>query len=109
MNRIKDLREEKGWTQDELGARLAVGKGAVSRYESEKRQLDPPTINKLCDMFDCTADFLLCRSDLRYPAVSTADEKLLQAYHAARVKDRLLIDQILAEYMPGSEEKKTGS
>lgn len=109
MNRIKDLREEKGWTQDELGARLTVGKGAVSRYESEKRQLDPPTINKLCDMFDCTADYLLCRSDLRHPAVSAGDEKLLEAYHSARLKDRQLIDQILAEYMPVSEEKITGS
>lgn len=65
MNRIKELRISKGWLQKDLAAHLNVSKGAVSNYEIGKRQLDPETITALCDIFNCSADYLLCRSDER--------------------------------------------
>lgn len=84
MNRIKVLRELAGWTQDELGEKINVGKGAVSRYEQEKRQPDPEKIHALCDLFDCSADYLLGRSDQAKPSeLSSEDAELLRAYHAA--------------------------
>lgn len=63
MNRIKELRAEKGMKQSELAALLHVGRTAVSNYELEVNSLDPDLINRLCEIFDCSADYLLCRSD----------------------------------------------
>ena len=107
MNRIRSMRHDRGWTQAQLGKRLGVVKTTISGYETEQRQLDPATIHALCDLFGCTADYLLCRSSSPEPVISDGDARILAAYHLASLRDRALVDQILAGYMeaPLSEEK----
>ena len=63
MNRIKELRQARGYTQATLAAELKCSSMAVSRYENGSRDLDTSTINRLCDIFCCTADYLLGRTD----------------------------------------------
>lgn len=109
MNRIKDLRLLYGWKQSELGERIGASRSAVSKYETEDRQLDPTTICALCDLFGCTADYLLGRSDAPLPAISDEDARVLAAYHAASLRDRALVDQILAAYMPEDQRKSASS
>ena len=104
MNRIRDLRDEKGWKQSDLGAVLGCHATTISKLELEQRQLDPATIHSLCDLFGCTADYLLGRSDSPLPAVSEEDAQILAAYHAASVRDRALVDQILAASMPSKQD-----
>ena len=51
--RIKQLRKEKGLTQEELGELLGVKKSAVQKYESGQVQnLKQSTITKLCEIFN---------------------------------------------------------
>ena len=95
MNRIMELRQAKGMTQDELGQILNVGKGAVSRYEQDKRQLTPEAIHKICDYFGCTADYLLGRSQSLQPVLTDQQVRLLEAYDAADPRDREFIDHLL--------------
>lgn len=106
MNRIRDLRIASNWKQDELGERLNVGKGAISRYEREERQLDPATICALCDLFGCSADYLLCRSDTPLPAITDEDARFLAAYRAAPDHIREGIDTMLRPY---SEDARAAS
>ena len=35
-NRLKELRAERGWTQEELGSRVGVSRQAVNALETEK-------------------------------------------------------------------------
>ena len=107
MNRIRELRELQDWTQEELGQKLNVGKGAVSRYEMEKRQLDPATICLLCDLFDCSADYLLGRSDIRKPEVSEYEIRLIEAFRAADPDLQDLIRRNLKVDLP--EQRKAVS
>lgn len=65
MNRIRELRIEKGWTQEELGNRLNVQKSAVSKYELEKIPVTDETIKKLSEIFNQSADYILGLSDER--------------------------------------------
>ena len=104
MNRIRDLRDEKGWKQSDLGTVLGCHATTISKLELEQRQLDPATIHTLCDLFGCTADYLLGRSDSPLPVISDSDARILAAYHAASVRDRALVDQILAATLPFQEE-----
>lgn len=107
MNRIRELRELQGWTQEDLGQRLNVGKGAVSRYEGERRQLDPALICALCDLFGCTADYLLGRSASPLPVISREDAAVLEAYHALPLELRRAVDGILEPYRAvAAREKK---
>ena len=105
MIRLKECRSAKNWTQAELGKKIGVSRTAITKYETGDRQLEPATICLLCDLFGCTADYLLGRSDAPLPAVSDADARILDAYHAASLRDRALVDQILAAYMPDAQSK----
>ena len=109
MNRIKDLRRANGWTQQDLAVRMNTAKSVISRYETEQLGLDAVLIGRFCDLFGCTSDYLLGRSDAPLPAVSDDDARVLAAYHAASLRDRALVDQILAAYMPEDQRKSASS
>ena len=104
MNRIRDLRTAAGWTQAQLGKKIGAAKSTVSGYESEERQLTPPLINSLCDLFGCSADYLLGRSLSPQPILTDRQVRLLAAYDGADPRDRDFIDHLLRLDVP--EEKK---
>lgn len=109
MNRIRELRNLRGWTQAQLAKKIDVARSTVTMYENEDRQLDPALICVLCDLFGCTADYLLCRTESPLPVISDEDARILAAYHAASVRDRALVDQILAATMPSDQEEAAAS
>lgn len=108
MNRIRELREEKGLKQIELGEILNVTKQAVSAYERGDREPDIGRICLLCDYFGCTADYLLGRTDNRLPAVSDDDASLIAAYHALPLEIRRAVDGLMAPYREKAEGKNAG-
>ena len=107
MNRIRELRQNNGWRQEDLAARLNTKRQTVGNYETGERGIDVDTINALCDIFGCTADYLLCRSDNPRPVISNDDAAVLRAYHAASLRDRGLIDQILQAYIEAEDTGKS--
>lgn len=65
--RIKKLREEKGWSQLELSKRANMNNSVLSRIESGKRPVEDGEINTFADIFNVTADYILGRSIARAP------------------------------------------
>ena len=106
MNRIRDLRQSMGWTQEDLATRMNTAKSVISRYETEKLGLDPVLINRFCDLFGCTADYLLGRSLSPAPVMSSQDALVLEAYHALPPELRRAVDGILEPYREPVREKK---
>ena len=88
VNRIKELRVAKGWTQAELGQMLNCSDVAIGRYENGKRGIDISTICRLCEIFDCTADYLIGRSPLRTSELDPEEEALLLAWRASDQRGR---------------------
>ena len=103
MNRVKALRIEAGMKQLELAKALTTTQQTISKYESETLKLDPGTIAQLCQIFDVTADYLLCMSDRRRPGISEDDAALVSAYHAAPQEIRDIVDQALDRYRQKKE------
>ena len=83
VNRIRELRQSQNMKQADLAKILKCAPTAVSKYELEQLDLSSQTIHRLCDIFGCTADYLLCRSDVSTPQISAEDWELLAAYHEA--------------------------
>ena len=98
MNRIRDLRTAAGWTQAQLGKKIDAAKSTVSGYENEDRQLDPALIHALCDIFGCTSDYLLGRSDSRFPTNTPQQTAMLDAYDDAPLEIQRAVDGLLAPY-----------
>lgn len=62
--RLKELRTNKGLTQNELGKILNVTNVGVAKWESDDRFPDKEILTKIADYFDVTTDYLLCRTDI---------------------------------------------
>ena len=67
MNRIKILREELNMTQQELADKLDGAKSTVAMYEKGDRKPSMEVLLKLSEIFDCSIDYLLGKSDIRNP------------------------------------------
>jgi len=57
--RLKELREEQGISQEQLGKEIGFKPNTISNWERGTRDPDVATIKKLCDFFGVTADYLL--------------------------------------------------
>ena len=67
MNRIKFLREEVGMTQQELADKLNGAKSTVAMYEKGDRKPSLEILVKLSEIFNCSIDYILCKTDIRNP------------------------------------------
>ena len=85
-------------TQKDLAERLGVATNTVSGYETGNRLMDAQTICRVCDVLHCTADYLLDRSTIARPGLTTEEEELLTAYRAASSRDRELVQLALKPY-----------
>ena len=59
MNRLKELRKQKGLTQQELADEISVSKITVLRWENEERQIKPEKAQQLADYFGVSVGYLL--------------------------------------------------
>jgi transcriptional regulator with XRE-family HTH domain len=98
MNRIRELRLQNGWRQQDLAARLNTNQQTVGRYETGTRGLDVETILKLCEIFGCSADYLLGRSALPSPELSEEETELMLAFRRADDRSREMVRLALAPF-----------
>ncbi len=82
--RLKQLREQKGLTQEDLGKRLKLTKANISKYESNKLEPNLETINYLAGFFDVTTDYLLGRTHNRTEVLSELSEQELEVIFRTR-------------------------
>lgn len=74
MNRIKELRQEKGVYQADLAKYLGLKQQTISAYENGTNEPDLKTLSKMSKYFDVSIDYLIGRSNVRDPA-----DKIAQA------------------------------
>ena len=74
MNRIKQLREENNWTQLELSKKMNCSMSSIAMYENETRKPSLEVLIKLSEIFNCSIDYILCKTDIRNPKKINIDE-----------------------------------
>ena len=62
MNRLKELREERGYTIRSLSAVIDMHYNTISSYENELRDFNTKALKKFAAFFEVTIDYLLCYS-----------------------------------------------
>lgn len=110
MNRLKELRKQKGLTQQELADKISVSKITVLRWENEERQIKPEKAQQLADHFGVSVGYLLGYDDvpkelideleLQLDNILTPTEKEdlennpeLRNHYLSIVRNRLLYNQ----------------
>lgn len=79
--RLKELRREKGWSQDEFAYNASIDGRQVSRYENDKVVPSVQVIIKMAKCFDVSIDYLLVEEVRRRP-LHVTDNGLIE-----RLKD----------------------
>ena len=67
MNRLKELREQREESQEDIGKLIGTSGQAVGQYELEKRGLSQDKMIILAEHFNCSVDYLIGKSDIRNP------------------------------------------
>lgn len=65
MNRIKQLRTEKGLLQSDVAKYIDKSERIVGFYENGKRDPNTDTLIKLSELFNVSVDYILGKSDIR--------------------------------------------
>lgn len=94
-NRVKILREELNLKQDDLAKKLGVSPSAIGMYERDLREANDEIKLKMCDLFECSMDYLTGKSDIRKP--ETPSEDLLDLAKVGFTKEN---------YNPPSDKQK---
>lgn len=83
-NRLKELRLEKRLTLRELAEEVKISYSALCLAENGKRNLTDNDIVTFCKFFNCSADYLLYLSDIKYiPAMPNINMPKLDQYQLA--------------------------
>lgn len=67
MNRLRELRTEKGLLQSDIAKVIGKKDRIVGFYESGERDPSTETLSILADFFNVSTDYLLGKSDIRNP------------------------------------------
>jgi transcriptional regulator with XRE-family HTH domain len=62
-DKLKSLREQRGWTQSQAAERLGISSQVVSNYERDYRSPDKETLSRIAKVYNCSLDWLLGVTD----------------------------------------------
>ena len=106
QKRMKDLRLQRGLTQNEPAAVLRTSREAYSMYENGKRQLSCQGLVQLAQFYGVTADYLLGLSDEPdgIPKLTSDEEKLLDHFRGCDQRGKRTVLQLSIQ-----QEKESNS
>jgi transcriptional regulator with XRE-family HTH domain len=81
-DRIRQLRQERRWSQAELGERLAVHQKQVSAYERGVNLPSTEVLIKMAEVFNVTLDYLAFESKGQAASINIQDRELLRRFEA---------------------------
>lgn len=99
MNRIKKLREEFRITQQELADKLNGAKSTIAMYENETRKPSMEVLIKLSEIFNCSIDYLLGKSDIKNPDLKD-NLFLIPIVGKVSAGQPILVDENIEGYLP---------
>jgi transcriptional regulator with XRE-family HTH domain len=85
--KIKLLRQEKGWSQDELAFHAQIDGRQVSRYENDKVTPSVEVVVKLAKAFDVSVDHLLLEDAPKRPLHEPASKLAEKIIHLENLSD----------------------
>lgn len=67
MEKLKQLREEKGALQKDIAEKLSMKQQQYQRYENGKTEMSISLLNILADYYETSIDYIVGRTEERKP------------------------------------------
>lgn len=102
---VKRLREEKGWSQEELAVKLGVTDRAVSAWEHGRSYPRMAMLDKLCEVFRCqTRDLTHEYTELR-AEVDAVSKEYEQKEESGKDGNEFIILQLFRRLSSENQQK----
>jgi transcriptional regulator with XRE-family HTH domain len=91
--RIRKIRRERGWTQDQLANAVGVSRSAVAQWETGRAGQVTGNLTRIAATLEVGVEFLMYGDDKKTPsAVRQGDElAMLRLYRECSPEDRQLL------------------
>lgn len=90
-NILKKLRQDYDFTQEDLAKKINTSRSNIANYENDKNMPSIDVLNKLSEIFNCSIDYLLGKSDVRN--TSTIDFSKDELHIALSAEDKGYISE----------------
>ncbi len=118
MLKLKELRKQKGLSQEQVANALGISMRAYQNYEYGQREPNIEMINKLADFYEVTTDYLLGRPEAKPPEnpvdlvarelkLKEIEESIMKEYFELPEKGRQMFADFM-ERLVAREEKRRG-
>ncbi|URN85826.1 helix-turn-helix domain-containing protein [Acetobacterium wieringae] len=97
--RLKNLRKNMGYTQDDLAEKLSISRSSLSLYEIDKRDPDSETFNKIADFFHVSLDYLNGRTDDPTPVRDINQDLYDEHDYTAELKSLIDDEEFRTEFL----------
>lgn len=102
-DRIKKERENLNMTREDLAKKIGVSYSAIAMYEQGNREPSNELILKMCEIFNCTLDYLVGQSDFK--TLKEEIENYKDSFSSYGIKPELIDDVFFQNTDLSSEEK----
>ena len=113
MLKIRELRRSLGMTMKELGSIVGVSEGAISHYETGRREPDHDMLRRIANALNVSVDFLMGRDEPKAPATSPKVDIMVRSdipnyLEKLNPKNRALLEEMARKLfeLQQQEEKK---
>jgi transcriptional regulator with XRE-family HTH domain len=91
--RIRDVRRERGWTQDRLATAVGVSRSAVAQWETGRAGQVTTNLTRIADALEVGVEFIMYGDDKRAVAEARQGDEiaLLRLYRDCSPEDRQLL------------------
>lgn len=108
MTRIKELRRQRGVTQEKMAALIGITRGAYANIENGKREPDIKTMITLADYFDVSLDCLMGRAEKKGPApVAESESAYSPEYKFLSPVNKEIADRLIADLVKSQPSTPT--
>ncbi len=100
--RIKKLRQDKEWTQQELADKVGVKQKQISSYETGVSKPSANVLMRIAEVFDVSTDSLLADLERLSASKSIKDIELLEYFQAVdhfKEEDKQAIKKVLDAFV----------
>jgi transcriptional regulator with XRE-family HTH domain len=107
--RLRQLRLERGWTQEELGQMIGTDNSGIRSYELKLHHPPLMTLQKLAAVFGVSVDFLL--NGASKPAEGFQDRELLELFlkaDALHYTRKAVLKQVIEGLLAAEQLQKVG-
>lgn len=104
--RLKKLREERGYSMRDLAIKCNISKSTINMYEKGLRNPKYENLESLADLFNVDIDYLMCKTDvenayknnLRESDLSDQDRAILEVFRMIPEEHRNVLLEMVRAY-----------